>query len=96
MKQVSIAELKARLSEYIAVAKRGEEVVVTDRGRPVVRLAAIRGEAARNAHLEGLVRAGVVRVPEKKLPRGFGDAGLIPDPSGSLLAALLEDRAEGP
>ena len=38
MIQVGIAELKARLSEYLARVQDGEEIVVTDHGRPVARL----------------------------------------------------------
>jgi prevent-host-death family protein len=37
---VGIRELKANLSEYLARAAGGEEIVVTDRNRPVVRLVA--------------------------------------------------------
>ena len=39
MKQVGVRELKARLSEYLALVKAGEEVVVTERGKAVARLA---------------------------------------------------------
>ena len=35
---VGVRELKAKLSEYLAAAAAGEDVVVTDRGRPIVRL----------------------------------------------------------
>jgi prevent-host-death family protein len=35
---VGVRELKARLSEFLAAAAAGEEIVVTDRGRPVARL----------------------------------------------------------
>lgn len=35
---VGIRDLKAKLSEYLARAAAGEDVVVTDRGRPIVRL----------------------------------------------------------
>jgi prevent-host-death family protein len=35
---VGIRELKSRLSEYVARAAEGEEIVVTDRNRPVARL----------------------------------------------------------
>lgn len=35
---VGIRELKAKLSEYLERAAAGEDIVVTDRGRPVVRL----------------------------------------------------------
>ena len=38
---VGIRELKAKLSEYVARAKRGEVIRVTDRGEPVAQLTAI-------------------------------------------------------
>jgi prevent-host-death family protein len=40
---VGIRELKAHLSEYVARAAGGEEVVVTDRSRPVARLVPFAG-----------------------------------------------------
>ena len=40
-KVVGIREAKAHFSEYVELARAGAEVVVTDRGRPVVRLVAI-------------------------------------------------------
>lgn len=36
--QVGVRELKAKLSEYLARAADGEEIEVTDRGRPIARL----------------------------------------------------------
>ena len=36
--EVGIRELKAHLSQYIEQARNGEPIVVTDRGRPVVRI----------------------------------------------------------
>jgi prevent-host-death family protein len=38
MKSVKVSELKARLSEYLARARRGETVVVCDRNTPIARL----------------------------------------------------------
>ncbi|TXF13333.1 type II toxin-antitoxin system Phd/YefM family antitoxin [Pelomicrobium methylotrophicum] len=38
---VSLAEAKARLSELSDLAARGEEVVITKRGKPVVRLSRV-------------------------------------------------------
>jgi prevent-host-death family protein len=35
---VGVRELKAKLSEYLGRAAQGEEIVVTDRGIPIVRL----------------------------------------------------------
>lgn len=37
---VGVRELKANLSEFLARAARGEEIVVTDRNRPIARLIA--------------------------------------------------------
>jgi prevent-host-death family protein len=41
MSRLSIAQTKARLSEVVSRVERGEEIVVTRRGRPVARLVAI-------------------------------------------------------
>jgi prevent-host-death family protein len=38
--QMNVAEAKARLSELIAAAERGEEVVIARAGQPAVRLVA--------------------------------------------------------
>jgi prevent-host-death family protein len=59
-----IRETKARLSSYLAAVRAGEEVLITDRGRPVARI--IR-EPARTAslteQLAGLAAAGIVTLP---------------------------------
>jgi prevent-host-death family protein len=38
MKSVKIAELKDRLSEHLRAVEGGEEVIVTDRNRPIARI----------------------------------------------------------
>lgn len=42
---VGIRELKARLSEYVRKAAGGEQILVTDRGKPVARLEGIGGSS---------------------------------------------------
>jgi len=42
MKQVRIAELKARLSEYLRAVRRGETIAVFDRETPVAQLVPVR------------------------------------------------------
>ena len=95
MKQASVAELKARLSEYLAAAKRGEDVIVTDRGRPVARLTGLEGANHWDARIEELVRAGLLHPPRRKLPRAFLKAQLPQDPEGRLSQALDQERKEG-
>lgn len=58
--KVGIRELKNGLSKYIDRVRAGEEVIVTDRGRPVARLSSLDAESDRLAEL---VAAGIVRAP---------------------------------
>jgi prevent-host-death family protein len=41
MKSVKIAELKDKLSEYLRAAEAGDEVIVTDRNRPIARISPV-------------------------------------------------------
>ncbi len=45
MKTVGIAELKARLSEYLRGVRRGDELTVMDRATPVARIVPYRDDA---------------------------------------------------
>ena len=58
--EVGIRELKNGLSKYIDRVRAGEDVIVTDRGRPVARLSSVDASEDR---LADLVAAGVVRSP---------------------------------
>lgn len=58
--EVGIRELKNDLSKYIDRVRAGEEVIVTDRGRPVARLSSLDQSTTRLAEL---VAAGIVRAP---------------------------------
>ena len=93
-RRVSVARLKARLSEYLAAAKAGQEVVVTDRGKPVARLAPLSGAVGSEGRLADLVRAGLAREPKTTLPASFLDEPRPADPTGRSLESVLEERAE--
>jgi prevent-host-death family protein len=52
----SVSELKAKLSEYLARGKAGEEIIVIERGRPVARLVPVRaGDAGERDRLLAMV-----------------------------------------
>ena len=96
MKTASIAELKARLSEFLAAARRGEDVIVTDRGKPVARLTGLARAANQSEKLDRAVREGIVRPPSAVgLPPDFFTRARPNDPEGRVLRAVLEDREEG-
>ena len=40
--EVSIRDMKNRLSKYLKLVRTGKEVVITDRGRPVARLTLVK------------------------------------------------------
>lgn len=46
-RQVNIAEAKAKLSELVEAASRGEEIVLARHGRPVARISGIKGSDIR-------------------------------------------------
>jgi prevent-host-death family protein len=94
MKTASVTELKAQLSRFLRMVKRGSEVQILDRGVPVARLVAIATPASSESErLERLARAGIVR-------RGSGQLGwLLEEPplrtaGGKLGEALSEDRED--
>jgi prevent-host-death family protein len=45
MRQVRIADLKARLSEYLRAVRRGETIAVLDRDTPVAQIVPIRARS---------------------------------------------------
>lgn len=79
MKTVGVRELKNRLSEYLRLVRRGERVLVTDRGEVVAELRRP-GPAA--------PERGRPRRPRRYPPL----APLAPD--GTALALLGEERGE--
>ena len=96
MKSATVTKLKATLSEFLAKVKTGEEVIITERGRPIAKIVPIPyKELAIPPHLQELARAGLVRLGSGKLPRDFWKFPRPKDPKGSALEALLQERAEG-
>lgn len=95
MRRVPITELKARLSEHLEAVKAGEEIVVTDRGRPVARLTPVTGEGQDDARIAELVRASLARPPLAPLSDGFWTLPRPADPEGRALQILLEERRGG-
>lgn len=99
MKKASISILKAHLSRYVDAVKSGEEVIVTERGRPVARLSALDPGAHPDGRTAQLVREGRMKAPagpgSGPRTQDSADSGLPTDPQGRSLALLLEERAEG-
>lgn len=95
MKTAGVAEVKARLSEYLTAVKAGEEVLVTERGVPIARITSLPPSMASTAGLEELEKAGLLRRPSRALPRDFLKRRRPEDPQGKVRAALMAEREEG-
>lgn len=97
LKRVAITELKAKLSEYLSAVRAGEELIVTDRGRPVARLGPVKGERELESRVAALVRSGRLRPPTTA--QRLDVSGLLErapsDPDGRALASLLDERRTG-
>jgi prevent-host-death family protein len=96
MKSAPVAKLKASLSEYLARVKAGEEVIVTERGKPIAKIVPLdRDQGEIPAHLLEKARAGLIRLGSGKIPKGFWKLPRPADPTGAVLKALLEERESG-
>ena len=96
MKKASVSELKASASEYLTRVKAGEEVLVTERGKPIAKIIPIqRNETADSAKMAKLELEGLARRGTGKLSVGFWDAKCPNDRQGRGLSALLAEREEG-
>jgi prevent-host-death family protein len=82
MKQVRIAELKARLSEYLRAVRRGETISVLDRDTPVAQIVPVRRRSALRIRKPPPGTPTPNRVPLPKLTKRHLD----------VVQLLLEER----
>lgn len=95
MKTTAISELKAHLSEYLNQVKSGDEVLVTDRGKPVARIVPIFSKTRSRGSFSMMEKEGLIKLGSGKLPKDFWSMPRAEDPHGLVLKALLEERENG-
>ena len=95
MKKASVSQLKTSLSAYLVGVKNGEEVLVTERGRPIARLVPAPGAEPSSDRRSRLIRAGILRASSTKLAAELLKPSPVRDPEGNVLRALLEERRSG-
>jgi prevent-host-death family protein len=82
------------LSEHLAMVKRGEEVVVTERGKPVARIVPVGPDSLPDERLRDLVARGVLRAGQGKVRPRIARLPLCTVAEGTVLEALDEERRE--
>jgi prevent-host-death family protein len=94
MKPTGIAELKAHLSRYLDQVKHGQEVVITERGRPVAKLVPLHPTERRDSRRERLARSGLLLPGPGRLRGALVNPPKGPRAGGGVLKALLAERGE--
>ena len=94
MQTTSITELKNSLSAYLRNVKAGEEVLITDRGRPIARLVPVSPSDSIEERMDDLERRGLLKRGTGKLPEDFWEMPRPKDPEGSVRRAISQDREE--
>jgi prevent-host-death family protein len=95
MQKAAVSELKASLSEYLGRVKAGEDLLITDRGRPVAKIIPLPRENGITPELVALEKAGLVKIGRGGLPEGFWNMNRPLDSKGAARASLREERENG-
>ncbi len=93
MTEVGVAQFRRELKTWLQRVGEGDEVIITDRGRPVGRLVG----AGATSRLDDLVAAGTLSKPAGRRPRAVGRDRVEADPggtddSGSVSDAIIAER----
>jgi prevent-host-death family protein len=88
--RVGIRELRASLTSWLDRARDGEELIVTERGKPIARISAYEGQSK----LEELIARGLV-TPAKKPRRPIDRRKLVRMPPGKTLADIVVEQRRG-
>jgi len=86
-----IKDAKNNLSRYLARVKTGEEVVITERGKPVARIVREEeGKRSIRAALSPLIRRGLIALPSRALAKDHLSPVQVPGKPVSEM--VIEDR----
>ena len=95
MKTTTVSQLKKLLSAYLRQVKTGEEVLITEHGRPIARLLPIANPASLSEHLQDMEKKGLLKRGEKPLPADFWNLPRPADPQGAVRLGVSGERESG-
>ena len=72
MKTTTVSKLKASLSKYLRSVKAGEEVLVTERGRPIAKLTPAESSEMLADQLVEMEKQGFIKLGTGKLQKFLG------------------------
>ncbi|MCX5899453.1 MAG: type II toxin-antitoxin system prevent-host-death family antitoxin [Proteobacteria bacterium] len=93
MKSIAITHMKASLSQFLKLVKTGEEVLITDRGKPVAKIVPVdSSDVALPPHLRELERNGLAHIGSGKIKKSFWDLPRPIDVESAALQSLRDER----
>lgn len=95
MQTTTVSKLKMSISACLRQVKAGEELLITEHGRPVARILPVTSIASFPEHLAEMEKSGLLKRAGKSLPEDFWDLPRIADPNAALRSAVLNEREEG-
>ena len=95
MRTTNIAELKNNLSNFLADVKRGEEILISDRNKPIAKIVPLQNTSDFSAEELALAAAGILRLPEEsELPKSFLEKKRPNLKSKTAIKAVTDERDE--
>ncbi len=95
MKTATVSKLKMSLSAYLRLVKDGEEVLITEHGRPIARLLPLATIEFVSEHLRDMETQGLLIRGGKPLSADFWCLPRPSDPEGVVRSAAIQEREEG-
>lgn len=96
MKTVKIGELRNQLSSYLQDVRKGEEIIVCDRDKPVAQIVPIRELDDFDSEQAELIARGILRPPKNPEPIDWTAFDALPAPEVSTEASKAAiDWAKG-
>ena len=91
MIRAGVKEVKNNLSRLLVKVKAGEEVLITERGKPIARIVKEnQGDKSIRAALEPLVQRGMIALPSRSILKDRLSSVEVPGKSVSDM--VIEDR----
>ena len=95
MQIVGIRDLKNKLSHYLQVVRKGDPIIITDRGVPVAilhDLDQIEETAGPDERLASLAKRGLLTLPKRSVPGGFPPIETATVTGKPVSRMIIEDR----
>ena len=95
MQTTTVSQLKMSISACLRQVKGGEELLITEHGRPVARLLPVADIASLPEHMAEMEKRGLLKRAGKSLPKNFWNLPRPADPDAAVRSAVSQEREEG-